>query len=267
MAQFYIYGLFDPITKELRYIGQTKNPKKRYNQYLKNYYLKGSKKTGKIRYVNNWVGSLIKNNLNPEIQILDKSLDFKEILELEKFYISYFRFLGCKLTNTTDGGEGTLGYKFSEEERKIISERTIEAMKNPEIIKKISDSGKGRIPPNKGKKYSQEICKKISEAKKGKSVGLGRKHSKESKKKMSESKKNYIPWIKGKNHSEKTKRHRQLTDPRNLKVIDNFRIIYISISEASRITGISRKTIHRQLKNKKATRNCKFFFEYYNAIY
>lgn len=62
--------------------------------------------------------------------------------------------------NITDGGEGTRGHKVSEETKQRISERTREAMKNPDIRKKISNAKKGK--PNHYK-LSEDQRKEISE--------------------------------------------------------------------------------------------------------
>ena len=39
----------------------------------------------------------------------------------EKYWISYFLSIGCKLTNLTKGGEGTVGYVHTQEARKRMS--------------------------------------------------------------------------------------------------------------------------------------------------
>jgi hypothetical protein len=64
------------------------------------------------------------------------------------------------LANLTDGGEGTIGAVRSEEYRKNVS-KSLTGKKIPrEIVEKIRNTNKGRV-------YSEERNKKISEAKKG----------------------------------------------------------------------------------------------------
>ena len=57
---------------------------------------------------------------------------------------------------------------------------------------------RGKPPPNKGKKLSEEVRKRISDGHKGqKAWNKGKKFSEESKRKMSESSKGQKAWNKG----------------------------------------------------------------------
>ncbi len=58
----YIYCLIDPLTNQLKYIGKTVNPTKRYSSHLNE--IKKDKKS-------TWVQSLKNNGTNPEFLILD----------------------------------------------------------------------------------------------------------------------------------------------------------------------------------------------------
>ena len=83
--------------------------------------------------------------------------------------------------NLTDGGDGTSGWKHTDESRKKMSE----ALK-----------GNSRM---KGKKHSDKVRQKISAARKGeKHPNYGKKLSVETRKKISEANKKQIPWSKGK---------------------------------------------------------------------
>lgn len=79
--------------------------------------------------------------------------------------------------NMTEGGDGIImigeknpfyGRKYTDEEKKKISEATKKAMQNPEIRKHISESLKGEKHHNYGKKRSEETKRKLSESCKGK---------------------------------------------------------------------------------------------------
>src|SRR3990172_2869921 len=108
-----LYGLCDPTTHELRYIGQTsRNIKHRYAQHL---------------YANNksklcqWIKGLLYQGLKPEIFELEKvpviEWEFWEI-----WWIAYWRSLGASLLNTSKGGlRVKSGWKHTEESKKIMS--------------------------------------------------------------------------------------------------------------------------------------------------
>jgi predicted GIY-YIG superfamily endonuclease len=57
MKKYYIYTLSDPITNEIRYIGYSKDPKKRYANHLCISKLKSKK--------NSWIKSLKNKGLKP----------------------------------------------------------------------------------------------------------------------------------------------------------------------------------------------------------
>ena len=138
-----------------------------------------SKPDGTIFYIgkgqNKRAYDLIKRNVywkrvaekygTPTVEILAKWKTEKEALDHEVLLISCFKDMGYKLTNLTDGGEGSTGYKHSQES-----------------IEKISNGKK--ISHNKywlGKPRPQETKDKISKA----LMGVGRPHTEESKQKIS----------------------------------------------------------------------------------
>lgn len=141
MNNYYIYGLFDPETGELRYIGQTIHSlEKRLSVHM------ADSKKGKS-YRKNWIKSLQDKGLKPIIQIIDSTSDINNLSKLEIYYISYFKNIGCRLTNLTNGGEGVPGRKLNEEQlnrfRKAakirgVTDKTRSALKL-KISKKIID--------------------------------------------------------------------------------------------------------------------------------
>lgn len=120
---FYIYGLIDPITKELRYVGKTYDLRIRYNEHLSNLKRNSHK--------NNWINKLISNGMRPEIYCFEEFDLEGKAYEAEEFYISYFRGIGCNLTNNSSGGRGgAKGIVRSLEFRKQKS-NAIKGNKNP----------------------------------------------------------------------------------------------------------------------------------------
>jgi hypothetical protein len=58
----------------------------------------------------------------PEIQILEEFDNKDQLCDAEQFWISYFRFVGCDLTNATNGGDGMPGFKYSDSSRQKMSQ-------------------------------------------------------------------------------------------------------------------------------------------------
>lgn len=151
-----IYGLADPISGNIRYIGQSYDPKIRYKFHLK---IKKPR-----TYKEFWIVSLKKLGLLPELVIIETTT-FDKINERERFWIAEYRSLGFNLTNLTDGGEGCKGRKHSEETKALMS---FQRMGNKYSL---------------GFIHSQETRKKMSERHSGMT---GKKHSEESRSKMSQ---------------------------------------------------------------------------------
>lgn len=110
-----IYTLSNPITNEVRYIGKT--IQHYLNSRLSTHI---SRNKNKLNHTEAWIKSLLKKNLKPNIEILD-IVDVNNWENEEKFYISYFKYLGFNLTNNSEGGDkSNLGshWKLSEEQKK-----------------------------------------------------------------------------------------------------------------------------------------------------
>ena len=91
----YIYGLKDPETKEIRYVGRTKYPAKRLYEHHQIRRIKTN------TYRDFWINSLIKKGLKAEMVILEECGELNWS-ERERFWIAHTP----NLTNTLKGGEG-----------------------------------------------------------------------------------------------------------------------------------------------------------------
>lgn len=126
----YIYGLVDPRTSQLRYIGKSNNPRVRYTKHV-------NEKA--ISHKCSWIQQLRSVGLVPWLIILD-IIPVNDWKHYEADWITCFR---PQLTNIANGGVGMNAV-------------------TDEIRHKMSLSKKGRTPHNKGKATSPEARKKQS---------------------------------------------------------------------------------------------------------
>jgi hypothetical protein len=161
-----IYGLFDPFTKELRYIGKTGNLKRRIAEHYNPCRLKTN------THKNNWLKSIITQNKKADVFILEECKSYEDLYLAEIELIEYYKYIGCDLVNGTPGGDGRSNHKLSNETKRKISEsnrgkHSVGHKHSKETKIKISESAKKR-KANLGKKFTEEHKKKLSEAHKGK---------------------------------------------------------------------------------------------------
>jgi predicted GIY-YIG superfamily endonuclease len=176
----YIYILIDPLNNEVRYVGKSNDPKKRYLAH-------NNKSKDKNTHKRNWINKLRLKGLYPEMEVIDKVLK-SEWHYWEKWWIMYFKFIGANLINQTFGGDGlTFGNQTSF--RKGCKPTFTGADLTEEQRDKIR---KAML----GKPVSEETRKKLSKANKGK---IGKPHTKETIEIIKHTffKKGHVPWHKG----------------------------------------------------------------------
>jgi group I intron endonuclease len=156
MNNYKIYALKEKNSIYLRYIGLTTNTLiNRFKKHLRD-------KT--ITHKTNWINRIGKDNI--EIILIEEHIQTTdELCEKEIYYINKFKKEGHKLTNTTLGGDGWFGMKFSDTHKQNIS-------------KNHSDVS-GENNPMFGKNHTLEARDKIRNAK------LNTTHSAATKDKMS----------------------------------------------------------------------------------
>ena len=126
----FIYALLDPSTKEVRYIGKSVNPKRRYYEHL----------TSKSKYnchKNNWIKKLLSENIKPVLEIIEEC-NKENWCEREKHWIAQYD----NLTNATEGGE--------------------DGRMSDEVKARMSILNSGKNNPNYGKKASKKTRDLIS---------------------------------------------------------------------------------------------------------
>ena len=169
MREVKIYGLVDPETKKIRYVGKTvKSLSSRLSNHLYN-----AKKTKHNKHLSNWICKLLNKGLKPLIIVLEtankenwKDVEMKWIKDTPN------------LINLTEGGDGSLGLCHT-----------------PEVIKKISEAKKGHKHSKEWKEKMSKFFSNIERTENWKnniSKALkGKKASDQHKKNLSESHKGY----------------------------------------------------------------------------
>lgn len=239
--KYKVYFLTDPQSLEIKYIGITSQSiKSRLSEHL---YIS---KSG-THHNANWIKKLARRGLKPSIQILQSFINEKDCIDAEQYWISYFKSVGCKLTNICTRGAGTL--HTSEETRRKISEKA-KARMTPEYRRNISEKLKGKVFWNIGRKHKPESILKMKAAHKGWKMSeeqrqkmiiilnkcrvdtTGYKHTEEAKQKMSEYRKGR-PLAKN-----------------NKPVLDKEGFIWPSVTMAARFFGLDVSYINKQIKHK-----------------
>lgn len=151
VPQFLIYGMVDPRTRELRYIGQTKRGIRRISEFH----------SGHCKF---WQRQLANLGLKPLGVVIEKLEDGADIASrmnsAEIGYIDFFKSVGCRLTNLTEGADGNIHKIVTDETRRKLSLAIRGRKLTPEWKHKISLA-------HRGKKISLETRARQSAALKG----------------------------------------------------------------------------------------------------
>ena len=161
----YIYGLIDPVTKQVRYIGWTcRDIKSRLWEHI-NEAIKLRKNSHKL----SWIRSLLRKSLSPEVILLEY-VDINSWAEAEQKWITEFREQGVSLTNATDGGQGNPGWEPSLETKQKLRQANLGKKQTEESNQKRSLTQKGK-PKLKAQQRTPEenatVRANISKALKG----------------------------------------------------------------------------------------------------
>ena len=109
----FIYGLVDPRTLLVRYVGLSTNGMYRPRSHTKTRELK------KTSHKSSWIKSLHAVGLRYTIVVLEA--EPADIVAAERFWIAYGRACGWPLTNLTEGGDGAPGWRHSVATRAAMS--------------------------------------------------------------------------------------------------------------------------------------------------
>lgn len=135
-----VYGLYDPTTQELRYVGQTtKGLACRLSNHLSPSGLR------KHLRVSSWLKSLLAKGLKPDARVIGEASDRATLDALEVSQIEASLSAGARLTNLAQGGRVNSGFKKSPEAiAKIVAART-GTTTSLETKKKLSEALMGRL--------------------------------------------------------------------------------------------------------------------------
>ena len=94
----FIYALLDPDTLEVRYIGKSINPEKRFTVHI-------CRSSAPDSYRKRWLKKLLTAGKRPVLRIIEE-VPIESWVERERFWIADYRSRGARLVNSTSGGEG-----------------------------------------------------------------------------------------------------------------------------------------------------------------
>lgn len=134
--EVFIYGLMDPTTEEIRYIGKSVEPETRFRSHC------NDNRVG--IYNSRWIQKLARQGLSPRLEILEIIPPGGDWQGAEKRWIAKGRSLGWRLTNITDGGEGVVGVWKGRKHQ-------------PESLVKIGNASKGRLHSPEYKDYMKTL--------------------------------------------------------------------------------------------------------------
>jgi hypothetical protein len=152
-----IYGLTDPTSGELRYVGQTRQSLRRRLSG----HLRGPKGPHASLPVNRWIAKLQAASQEPQIVALQAGVHLADLDKAERSQIAEARAAGDRLLNLCPGGSASLGtWSLPLEAIRRSAEAKRGKPRSPETREKLAAA-------NRGKKAAPETCAKRSAIFKG----------------------------------------------------------------------------------------------------
>ena len=146
--QTYIYGLFEPATGALRYIGKSDRPRDRFANQL-------NERSNTHRC--NWIQSLVESGEKPIQRILEHVPVGDGWQSVERAYIRGALAAGCRLVNGTAGGDGVVGLGPVARER--IRSAWIGRKHSEESKRRIGAASRGRLHTDEYKQYMRDLMR------------------------------------------------------------------------------------------------------------
>ncbi len=158
----YIYVLIDPETNEIRYIGQTNDIKRRFNDHISS--SKNDNSESYNTYKARWIRKLLSIGMLPIIEVIEECFDLETSNSRERYHIEKLTNEGCKLTNShiidvTEFSSNTRE-KMSNARKGKMLEEIVGEEKAMELKKYYSEKTRKNNP---NKSYDPLVRKKISD--------------------------------------------------------------------------------------------------------
>ena len=147
---WHVYTLADPRSGAVRYVGWSFNPRQRLAGHM-------NEAKRKISHKGRWLQQL--GGARPDLEV-GESGEGPGWAAAERRWIAHFRTSGAPLTNLTDGGEGTPGFRPSAETRAKMSAARVGHRRSAESIAKTAAALRGR-------KQAQEHVSRLAAVRRG----------------------------------------------------------------------------------------------------
>ena len=144
----YIYGLIDPFTNDVRYIGKSIRPDGRLRDHCND---------RSSCHRTHWIQSVLAKDSRPGLVILEELSDNADWQAVERKWIAYAREAHWPLTNSTDGGDGVLN--LCADAKAKMAKTWIGRKHRPESLIKIGRASKGRKKSEASKQVMREKMK------------------------------------------------------------------------------------------------------------
>lgn len=143
---YYIYALCEPDEDHnvVRYVGKSNDPLRRFKEHM--YPASLSHHCHRSA----WIKALQAQGLKPRLVILEETNDGRWA-EDEIRLIAKYRHDGHDLTNTTDGGDGGTGYRFSKDSCAKRRASLVGRVVTPETRARMSEAARNRTPEHNAK--------------------------------------------------------------------------------------------------------------------
>lgn len=145
-SKFIIYGLIDPLTRQVRYIGKSSSGTERAMAHGQD--SRSEPNLHKAR----WIGSLKDQGLAYDVVILEQLESQADLNGAECDWIASAKRLGWPLTNLTDGGDGGPGCIPGDETRARMSEAQRNRVRSKEEIEAFLARNRAAIAEGRRKK-------------------------------------------------------------------------------------------------------------------